>query len=61
MQTLGLFLSSFILQMLERFCLMFLKPCFNKGKVGQIRWLLEPLATPTDYAWGESDASKVQG
>lgn len=40
---------------------MFLKPNLNREKVGQIRWLLEPLAAPTDYAWGEMDVSKVQG
>lgn len=49
MQTLGLFLSNFTLPVFERICLMLLKSSFNNRKVGQIRWLVEPLP---GYAWG---------
>lgn len=58
MQTLGLFLSNFMLPVFERICLMLLKSSFNNKKVGQIRWLPEPLP---GYAWGQGeDASEVQ-
>lgn len=60
MQTLGLFLGSFILPVFETICLMFLKPYFNKDKVGQMRWLLELLPAPTDSAWGRGGGRCIE-